>query len=861
MKRTATITLSLIALIIFTGCRDAQKGPGGAAEMDGMEQAMRQQFLMTRDLSLNAVPTERLLVAREQMDMMIAARGQRIAALNWQERGPRNIGGRTRAIIVDQRDATGNTVLAASVSGGIFKTTNFTATTPLWAPVNDQMQNLAVTAMAQDRNNPAVMYAGTGEGWFNVDAVRGAGVFKSTDGGATWNRLASTAQWEYVQDMIVDNNGNVFASLRNGINTFRGVMRSADGGISWVQVLGLPLPNFSTGRAADLEVASNGDVYATLGIFSPTMVMRSSFAVHGAATGSVGTWVEITPQKSTPTQRGELAIAPSNPNRLYLLLQDSATSQVSYIYRSFNAGTTWDSLPAPAALNNAGNSQTWYNLIAAVDPSNPDIITVGGLNLARSTDAGANWTTISTNNTVHVDQHVLIYLSSTRLIVGNDGGVYYTQNANGTPPTFANKNNGFNVTQFYGADYHPSQPNYFLAGAQDNNTQQFTQPGINTTQPVVGGDGGFPHIDQNNDGAVQIASTTGNNYYRSLNEGQFSYLSSVSNNRGQFINPTDYDDVGKVLYCGDDAGRYYAIRNLDQPTVAAVAGIVPGMGTREVTAVRVDPFTPNTVWLGASLGGNPAMVFKLSNANAGLPSVVASFTFPTTGANAIPANAYLSSIDVDPSNGNNVVAVFSNFGVKSVFLSTDGGVTFNNIEGNLPDMPVYWVLIPPANALLNGATGGTGGIMLGTDLGVWTTSAINGTGTQWIPNTNGFPNVRTDMLKYRPADRLVLAATHGRGLFTTNLPAGSVGIPTIANTRNFIKYIAAEQNKLLVVTGSLNTRNMRLEVVDMQGRVLYSAVNAYRNTTINTAGWSNGNYVLRAWGGNNERFTQQFIKR
>src|SRR4030095_12745834 len=312
--------------------------------MDGMQKAMRQEFFMTRDPALNIVPKERLLTA---MRFMTNARTTQITDLTWTERGPNNIGGRSRAILIDKRDPTGNTVFVASVRGGIFKTTNFTSPSANWTVVDDHMANLAVTALVQDKNNLNIMYAGTGEGWFNVDAVRGAGIFKSTDGGVTWNQLSSTAQFEYIQDIVIDNNGNVYASLRNLASTSRGVMRSTNGGTSWTQVLGIPLTDlvYTTGRGADLEVASNGDVYATLGIFTRHTGLKSDFASHGATTGAAGTWTDITPTHSDITFRGELAVAPSNPQKLYLMMQDSATDKVLNFYTSNNGGTSWTSTP------------------------------------------------------------------------------------------------------------------------------------------------------------------------------------------------------------------------------------------------------------------------------------------------------------------------------------------------------------------------------------------------------------------------------------------------------------------------------------------------------------------------------------
>lgn len=856
MKFVIKNWLALCILIGLAGCqlKKTAETESGELETDGMELAMRQQFKMIHDPYLNIIPAERLEAAKEKALINASAR---ITALAWTERGPNNIGGRTRAIIVDKADATGNTVFAGSVSGGIFKTTNFLSSNPSWAPVNDKLANLAINSMVQDRNNPAIMYAGTGEGWFNIDAVRGAGIFKTTDGGTTWNQLASTVGFEYVQELAIDNNGNLYAALRNATTLNRGVMRSTDGGATWTQVLGLPLAGFTTGRAADLKVAPNGDIYAILGVFSKTQVMKSTFSVHGANTGALNTWAEITPVKSTPTQRGEIAIAPSNSLRLYLLLQDSATSQAKTMYRSSDGGTTWDSLPAPAALNNNSNSQTWFNLCVAVDPNNQDVFTAGGYHIAKSTDAGANFIDITPPG-VHVDQHVLLYTSSSNLIVGNDGGIAYSTDANTPAVSFANKNPGYNVTQFYGADYHPVNSNYFLAGAQDNNTQKFTAAGINTTTAVVGGDGGVPHIDQT-DGLIQVAATTGNNFYRSTDGGNvWSYMSTASNNRGQFINGSDYDDNLNTLYSGDDPGRYFFITNMGG-SPAANFNTVAQIGTgREVTAVKVDPFSAATIWVGTNsiTAGVFPVVLKISNANTTSPNVQIAASLPAT----VPAGAYISCVDVDPANGNHILVTLSNYGIPSVFESTDGGSSFNSIEGNLPDMPVYWGLFAPANAQLNGAAGGNGGILLGTELGVWTTSQINGTSTVWIPNSTGFPNVRTDMLKLRSSDYLLVAATHGRGLFTTTLPSTPLGLPSVVNTKNFIKSTQVSGQQLFIRTGNLNTTKMQIRLFDIKGRMIYSSDTRYSDQSVMLGNLPAASYILKIYGNKGEQYTWHFLK-
>lgn len=862
----------LVAAILISGilfsCKNVPSDSEDKMEMDGMEKAMRQQFLMTRDPALDQVPTERLLAA---MRFMNNARTTQISNLTWTERGPNNIGGRSRTIMIDRRDPTGNTVFAASVSGGIFKTTNFLSATPSWAVVDDQMANLAVTVLVQDKNNQNTMYAGTGEGWFNLDAVRGAGIFKSTDGGVTWNQIPSTSAFEYVQDFVIDNNGNLYVALRNLTSSNRGVMRSTDGGTTWTQVLGLqqsdpsPCPGvtFTTGRACDLEVASNGDVYAALGIFTPTQIFKSTFATYGANTGAKCNWQEITPPHSATTFRAEVAVAPSNPQRVYVMMQDSATDQVLDFYRSNDGGTTWGSFTAPTALNNGSNSQTWYDLISAVDSTNADIVVVGGIELARSLDGGATWTNISTSATVHVDQHALVFLNSSTLLVGNDGGIYASTDFTASNPTFVQKNNGFNATQFYGCDFHPTDDNYFLAGAQDNNTQKFTSPGINSTTPVIGGDGGIPHIRQT-DGVLQIAATTNNNYYRSLNSGtSFGALNSVNNNNGQFINPTDLDNAQNILYAGDDTTHYYRITNLAGTPVGTSLRIT-NMSTRGVTAVKIDPFSPNTIWIGASVVDQTTsnlapMILKITNANT-TPSVAFTRTI-SAGLDPAGSQAYISSIDVDPGNGSNILVTLSNFGVQSVWESTDGGSTWSSLDNNgvnLPDMPIFCGIFAPPGAQLSGTTGG--GIILGTALGVWTASTISGNTTQWIANNNGLANVPVYMVKYRPANTSLVVATHGRGLFTAPLTGVVTAVSNNVITKDFIKYISADQNRLLVVKGDLNTVKMQVQIYDASGKLLYNNIHPYENLSIPISRWSKGTYIIKMLGNNRENFVRQFVK-
>jgi hypothetical protein len=281
------------------------------------------------------------------------------------------------------------------------------------------------------------------------------------------------------------------------------------------------------------------------------------------------------------------------------------------------------------------------------------------------------------------------------------------------------------------------------------------------------------------------------------------------------------------------------------------------MGDRGMTAVKVDPTAANTIWMGASTVEGSAtalqpLVIKITSANT--TPVVASTTTIAAG-----NGAYISSIEVDPNNVNNVLITISNFGTPSVWESTNGGTSFTNIEGNLPDMPVFCGLFAPPGAQLSGTTGG--GIILGTDLGAWTTSSVNGASTQWIPNNNGLANVPVYMIKYRAANTSLVAATHGRGLFTTILTGVVTGVPPTVITEDFIKYISPDAAQLLVVKGDLNTLSMQVQIFDATGKLMYKKEHPYQNLSIPISTLSKGSYVIKIRGNNKENFVQQFVKR
>ncbi|WP_207495963.1 T9SS type A sorting domain-containing protein [Aridibaculum aurantiacum] len=894
MYKSARLLTSKLGLLVsfsflfFTfSCSDTKPHLGEHETKSEAEGLLHQEFYMTKDPALGYIPIERKFEGAQQTLQLLNT--SRTNNFVWQERGPNNIAGRVRAVLIDRRDGSGNTIFAGGVSGGLWKCTNF-KTNPTWALISDSLPNVAIGCIAQDPSNPNIMYAGTGEGWFNADAMRGNGILKTIDGGNTWFQLPSTrnsvsGNFDYVQDIEVTSTGVVYAATRS--ITFcnnGGVLRSVDGGNTWTRSIGTMASTCADAanyRGADLEVASNGDLYATTGFQSGSTInlgrIWKSPASLGAAQGTDGNWTEITPAGTW--RRIEIAVAPSNPNVIYALLQAGSNNAIGGLRRSDDGGATWFTLPLPTWCDQGQTStdftrtQAWFDLIAQVDPNNPQVCYIGGVDILKTVDGGTSWQQItqwangcSGLPNVHADQHEILFFgnSSTELLAANDGGIYYSSTAG---QSWTSRNNNFNITQFYSIDHHPQQTNFLLGGTQDNGTLRFTLPSVNTVAEVFGGDGGFAHIDQT-DGVLQVASATGNNYRVSRNSGaSFNVVvQGGSSATGRFINPSDYDDENDILVAGHNANTMAVVTGIagpGNPQVNQVA--MPTLNGRQISAVKVDPNggATGTVWIAGSTASNASAatspnLIKLTAVQSLAPTVLHGQTF---SAAFLPEGSYISCIDVETGNADHVVITISNYGVPSVLESLDGGATWANVEGNLPDVPVRWVLIAPNNAQLNGPSGGTGGLIVGTELGVWTTTQTNGPGTIWLPNNRLFPLTRVDMLKYRRLDNLLSAATHGRGLFTTNIPSIPTSVNTVANTKGFVDYVSANQQHLFIKTGTLTgVRNITINVLDAKGRLVMTERTNYAPKTLDIGKLAPGMYVVKIYGDKKETYTRQIVK-
>ncbi len=723
----------------------------------GISRRLQHEIDATKDPALGYVPKSRLYNAysiRKQhiQDMQSNARAP---LFTWTERGsysdavgasngntrPGNgkTSGRVRAILQDQSDATGNTIWVGGIDGGIWKTTNINASPATWTPINDFFGNLAVSSICQDPSNLATLYFATGEKSINVDAVRGGGVWRSTDGGVTWAIMPGTETFYNVSKIKCDAAGNLYLG-NNSLSGGVGMQRYLKATGTWSNIT----PSGLDTRIPDFEISSTGRLHISCGYYNTATASSGYRYTDAPSTVTATTWTA--PATTFPTNIN-VAFG-SNGNTLYALSSNSSY-QVPTIYKSTNGGANWASSGgAPAASWASG--QAWYSLSIVVDPANANNVIVGGLDCHKTTNGGTSWTKISnwvgtTGQYVHADQHITLWNSSNRVIFGCDGGVFISTNG-GT--TITDKNVGLRLKQFYSVAVHPTSTNYFIAGAQDNGTHQLTQAGLSTSVEVTGGDGAYVAIDQNQP-QYQFGAYVYNQYRRSTDGGTTWASVNYSTSAGQFINPFDYDDAGNILYASGAANTYVRWSNPQTgSTFAAVA--MSGLGGGKITAVKVSPYTTNTVYFGGGGSGIAASLIKATSAN-GTPV----FT-NIIGSGMTTASSRISSIEFGTTEQNIIVTV-SNYGVTNVWVTNNGGTTWTAVDGNLPDMPVRWAMFYP---------GTNDKAIIATETGVWQSELLNGTSTLWDPET-GFPNVRTDMLQYRASDGLIAAATHGRGIFTT----------------------------------------------------------------------------------------------
>jgi hypothetical protein len=723
-------------------------------------------------------------------------------ASKWTERGPNNVGGRTRAVLFDPNDSSNKRVFAGGVSGGLWLNEDITDVNEAWSLVEDVPTNMSVSCITVDPNNSNILYLGTGE-LYTSGAVTGDGIYKSTDGGNSWTNIfgGSSGATEvgtgqmiipgryFVQDIIAWNdsgetkvyaaigasyfgegsffqNGNSFPAFLGGNDEY-GVYHSDDSGSSWEKTA-IPLntnnrehqPNdFEIGPDNSIWMSTTSNYFGDLGgtIFKST---------DGIAFEQVTTFANF--------RRTEIEISSQDPDKIMLLASRNSRPVVVFTGNAFETSLE---LPLPNDVDNGipaddfTRGQSFYDLVIEMDPNDDDIVYLGGIDLFRSTNGGQSYDQISkwSNNNnlanlqvslVHADQHAITFRpgNSNEAIIGNDGGIFYAtdlQNASTTNNTEV-RNLNYNVTQFYHGGIAPNTTSeYFVGGTQDNGSPYFFEPnpnGPDSSVDISGGDGAYSFVDQVGENYLIVNYVYNNavQLYDFVAEG-WRTINSDNNGDGDFINPQGLDSNRDVLYSNGTNGgifrifRYSGLTSIPSGGSATKTTLTNALLTASPTALTVSPFTTAASKL--LVGTEDGRLLKVDNAD----------TSPVWSEIG-PSEFFGSISDIEfGTQESQIYVTFHNYGVVSVWYSSNGGTSWVSKEGDLPDLPVKTILPNPGNAEE---------VMIGTSLGIWKTADWSSEAPKWTRSQNGMKNVKVTNLELRKADLTVMATTYGRGIFT-----------------------------------------------------------------------------------------------
>ena len=738
----------------------------GRVPADALGRAVRQcRTLRARDTraprEVAGVP---VLGAVTPLALVGAAAG--LSAQRWQWLGPGNIGGRTRAIVVHPQEP--QRMLAASAAGGVWFSANGGAR---WDPVDDFMANLAVSCLALDPQNPNLVYAGTGEGFGNIDALRGGGIFRIV-GAASWQLITATKDFGAVNRIAVSRNAKVVLAATPG-----GLMRSADAArATWASVL--------PSGVADVKCHPRLSTRAIAG------GLTDGRAWYSTSRGK--TWKPAA-HDGAWSGRIELAYARKNPNVVYASVQGTAGG----LWRSTDGGKHYrqcaalgsDGKPAPFL-----GDQGWYgNVVWADDPTDENLVLVGGVNLWRSTDGGATLREISTwwdDASAHADHHAIVshpgYDGTTNRCVffGNDGGVYKADDLNAVgreaePPFvrgWTELNNNYGVTQFYGGAVHAGSGRV-VGGAQDNGTLALApNAGSEHWNSWFGGDGGwcasdpsdpqvfygeyvYLNIHRNSDGAA-TSDTQGERYI----SGQFwdatrndwawkpvpFQIPDARTQDALFIAPfvLDTKRSQRLLAGGLSVWETNDAKAPNTPTSGPRwRPIKPGTG-KLVTAIGISPADSDVVWVGHEDGA----VFRTTNGTSGAPAWQ---RCDHIGTKPLAPRRYCTRLVPHPTDARWAYATFGGFAGDNVWVTRDGGATWAALGATLPAAPVHTLAIHPQRPSW---------LYVGTEVGLF---ASEDGGATWSPTNEGPANVSADELFW--AGQTLYCATHGRGMYRIDL--------------------------------------------------------------------------------------------
>ncbi len=813
----------------------------------GTGKAMNQWFF-ERAYPNEKIPNKKWKSAFEQKQKM-NSKNKKILEGSWESMGPNYLAGRTLCLAFHPSNE--NVIFAGSASGGLWKTSTQGEGQNAWHFVPTGFPTLGVGSIAIDQTNPELMYIGTGEvygaGFAEPGTVNrltrgsyGIGVLKSEDGGDSWQQVLPFDEENLVGvfDLAINpqNSQIVFASTTNG------VYRTQDGGDTWELKLNQP-------DCFDLEIdPNNGNVvYVTQGNFNYNLI--SSFSGIYKSTNGGDTFSELLDSGLIAAWSGNarLSIDPNNSNTIYASIQvgwfNTGTTTPAGIYKSNNAGANW------SLINNQNITlyQGWYSHDFAINPLNNNEMIYTGVDLWKSTNTGSSFTKKSdwsgwgfgeipfgepnsSFNFLHGDIHAVYYHPlNNSVFIATDGGIFKSEN--GEPP-YTPLNGGLQTMQFYAnMASSATNPDYFMAGAQDNSTYEYR--GTENWWRVIGGDGMSTAVNQSDDQIV-YGSWQGLNIMKSTNGGDSFFNAKptlVSGDYSAFSAPYELAPTNQeIMY----AGARYLYKSTNAGSNWNATSGSPVDGANMITNIAISYSNPDLIYVTTSpdpfQGPSSAKVKKSSNGGQSFSTL-----------SGLP-NRIAKDIEFDPNDDNILYVTFSGFGTNHVYKTINGGDDWFAVDNGLPDLPTNTVLIDPSNSDF---------VYVGNDLGVFFSD--NG-GDSWEDFNEELPEATMVYdLNYSPANNKVRIATHGHGIYQRDLVTESE-VAVTENTNRKSKFSIYPNPALDYTTIKLDVSNNQLisiYIINTQGKKIRRVFEGHVEQGLNTfsidqlSDFASGHYLIQ----------------
>jgi hypothetical protein len=688
-----------------------------------------------------------------------------LSVTNWTALGPAPLlGGQTPGGMAVSGRMTGiaphptiaNTIYICAAGGGVWKTADGGTS---WTPLTDGQPTLAMGAIALAPSNPSVIYAGTGEANFSGDSMYGRGILKSVDAGATWALMGNSVfDRRAISAIAIDptNANTVYVAVAGATNSLsgnRGIWKTTDGGATWTNMTSAISTSLNYTDVV-INPATPSTVYMAVGERTGNLQNGVYKSTNGGASWALaGNF----PSADATNGRIRVAIAPSSPQTLYAAITSASSSGLYKMMKTTDGGTTWTQL---AAAPNYLGGQGWYDTTLIVDRTNANVVYGGGAagsnTIVKSSDGGATWSAIGTGadgNGPHVDHHAIAFDALGRLLDGNDGGIWRLDNANVASLQWTDLNGNLSTTQFVGIALDPSTPDVAFGGSQDNGTSRFSNSLAWTL--IEGGDGGMVRVDPSAPLTVYHIAPVGSfgtaDWFRRSDDSGFNWNSKTTGltNSGSalFYAPFFLDLVNPSrLLLGTNVANNTTNRGDVWARLAGDSFTFPS----GIEHIAVGPSNANLIY--ACSGGGVYVTL-----NGGLT---------WTARTPAGASDHYKRLAVDPTDSNIAYVTRDRFNLSPdfghIFRTTNAGTTWTDISSNLPDLPAISVALDAGGA-------GTADdvIYVGTDAQVYKSTNL---GASWSIVGSGLPNARVTDLELNKGLRILAAGTYGRGLWELSLP-------------------------------------------------------------------------------------------